>query len=124
MPRSKVLQVRISEEEKATIEDTAQGLHIDVSSFVRSRLLTKDGILEERVEELTITLQDYATQLRNLKVIRDEEYTILKKLLALLVIHEVETEDIFTEMEEVRVEKECIGIQSLISKYRAKGSWS
>ena len=123
MPKSKMLQVRLSEDEKQLLDTAAKQANMCTSDFVRSRIFTKDKILEMRVAELTDLVQQYASDLREIKALRDEEYVMFKKLLAILIISGADTEDIFTELEEIKIEKECLNVQSLIAKYRERGQW-
>lgn len=124
MPKSKVLQVRITEDEQLLLKSTAEKTNMTISGLIRSRIFTEDEIFEERIIELTKLVQTYAAQLKQLKVLRDEEYIMLKKLLAVLIVHEADTEDIFTELEEIRIERECMNVQSLVGKYRERGTWT
>jgi len=121
--RDSNIYVRVTEEEKITLNEEAAEEGLTLSKYIRMKLGQQPDMPDE-VRGLKEIIKESKDNLIKTTKARDFEFIILRKLVGLLILNSINTEDIFSKREEKFVERIAKEIRHILIRYRMDGKWS
>ena len=121
---SENIYIRLTEKLKKTLEKTAIQRDISLSEHIRQKLSASDLELKAVNLELESEIEELKDEIKKIKDKKNYEFIILRKLIALLIIHKIDTEDLFLPDEEDFIEKIAVTLKHVLLQYKQRGSWT